>query len=135
MDRVLRGLPRALVERELQGGLMTASNPMRRALMSAAPKLTGRAAAKVSRRRVRKTEHSATVLLGWFRDGFYLVFEEYGTAYQPARPFARPVWDAGAAGLLDAFGEAMGKRLEKAARRAAGSYRQSGFAPGRSRRR
>ena len=131
LDRVLAMLPREWRGKELEGALMTASNPLRNRFKAAAPRdpmSTRNAADAVTRRKDRKSDYSARISVGWFRRGFYLVFHEYGTESLPARPFARPVWDDEAPRVLDRLGDALGKRLERAAKRLAGPYQQSGLA-------
>lgn len=44
--------------------------------------------------------------------------EEFGTLFQPARPWARPVWDADHRALLDRLRVALWDELQKSLRRA-----------------
>ncbi len=134
LDRVLKRLPRAMRRKELEGALMTGSNPLRKAFRDAAagrPRQTrsGVLARTVTRKKMRKSMFSAEVKVGWFKRGFFAVFEEERS------PFARPVWEQKKGEVLDAIGRALGDRLEKAAKRIAGRYSQSGLGARRSRRR
>jgi hypothetical protein len=134
LDRVLKMLPRQMRKKELEGALMTASNPLRKALGDAAArrpreKAAGVLSRTVSRVRVRKSVFSAQVLVGWFRRGFFAVFEEERS------PFARPVWEQLKMTVLETLGKALGDRLVKRARKLAGDYSKSGLGARRSRRR
>ncbi|XBQ15804.1 MAG: hypothetical protein ABL308_12705 [Oceanicaulis sp.] len=134
LDRTLRRLPAFMRKTELEGAIMTGSNGLRKALRDAAAsrprdQVSGVLERNVSRVRVRKTQFSAQVLVGWFRRGFFAVFEE------ERAPFARPVWEAEKMRVLDAIGKALGDRLERAAKKVAGNYSKSGLGARRGRRR
>lgn len=136
LDRVLKMLPREMRRKELEGALMTGTNQFRKNLQAATPRgRTGQASANVKRRRYRNRDHSATVLVGWFRQGFYLVWYEFGSANQPARPFARPVFDQDAPDIMRRTARSLAMRLDRAAKRIAGPYARSGLRSRRGRRR
>lgn len=120
LDRFLKRLPHEMRQKELEGSLMTASNILRKAFMEAAAgrarqEPTGYLERNVSRVKMRRSQYSAQVIVGWFRRGFYAVFEE------ERLPFARPAWDRVSGEVLDGIGKALGQRLERAARKLAGS--------------
>lgn len=134
LDRVLKMLPRQFRQKELEGALMTASNPLRKAFQSAAAsrprqQRSGVLARTVTRTKMRRTMFSAEVKVGWFRRGFFAVFEEERS------PFARPAWEAKKGEVLEGLGVALGQRLERAAKRIAGDFRSSGLGARRLRRR
>lgn len=55
----------------------------------AAPKRSGEGAASI-RAEVDADSEGAVVRVSWDQDHFYMLFQEIGTRYQPARPFLRP---------------------------------------------
>jgi HK97 gp10 family phage protein len=55
-----------------------------------APKDTGEGAASIH---AEPDPDEPGFRVGWDPDSFYLLFHEYGTEHQPARPFARPTAD------------------------------------------
>lgn len=57
--------------------------------------------------------------IGWSRDAFYGMFQEFGTRRQPARPFLRPAADSRFAEAVQAVGDDMGPRIEAAAKKLA----------------
>lgn len=119
LDRFLKRLPQSMRQKELEGALMTAANVPRKAFIDAAAarpreQRMGVLERRVERKRMRRTQYSAEVKVGWFRRGFYAVFEE------ERRPFARPAWDGVGQQTLDALGKALGDRLIRAARKLAG---------------
>lgn len=121
LDRVLKRLPYEMRQKELEGALMTAGNVPRRAFMAAAAARPRNIrmgvlerAKSVERKRIKKSQFSAEVAVGWFRRGFYAVFEE------ERNPFARPAWDGVARETMDALGKALGQRLDRAAKKLAG---------------
>ena len=131
LDRFLKRLPKFMRQKELEGALMTGSNPLRKRFIDAAAarqraEVMGILQRAVTRRKMRRSAYSAQVLVGWFRRGFYARFEEERS------PFARPAWESVQREVLDTFGKALGDRLIKAARRIAGPYARSGL-NGRSR--
>lgn len=52
---------------------------------------------------------------------YWGMFQEYGTANQPAQPWLRPAFDSKAEEALNTVGKALGEGVEKAAERLAGS--------------
>lgn len=112
-------LPAAIGRTAVQNAMKDVVKPMVEDMQSAAPKLTGAAAATITSQ-VRQVEgQGATVAVGPTRSGFYLQFAEWGTSKQPARPFMRPAWDSHQHDILRGLGAAMWARLAAAAKKLA----------------
>ena len=65
---------------------------------------------------------------------FWAMFMEFGTRHQPARPFMRPAFDQVKHRALDKIGATLGKNVEKAALKLAGTFAKSGLVKKRRRR-
>lgn len=55
-----------------------------------APERSGRGAASIH---VEPDPDGAGFRVGWDREHYYMAFQEFGTEYEPARPFVRPTVD------------------------------------------
>ncbi len=85
--------------------------------------------------RTRKTEHDVTYLVGPTGRGFYGLFLEFGTSRQAKRPWLRPAFEATADRALATIGKTLGTKIEQAAKKLAGRFRDSGLGRKRGRRR
>ena len=59
--------------------------------------------------------------IGWSKDAYYGLFQEFGSRHQPARPFLRPAADSKFEEAVAAIGADMGPRIEAAAKKLAGA--------------
>jgi|SRR5581483_4858013 len=58
------------------------------------------------------TTGSVTVSVGPTKPGFYMLWQEFGSIHQPAKPVLQPVFDETAGQVLDAFIENLNEVLE-----------------------
>jgi HK97 gp10 family phage protein len=72
-----------------------------------------RATARVDGARIAETQ--AAVAVGPSQDVYWGRFNEFGTVHQPARPFARPAFDAGITDALDLVGQELWIELRRLA--------------------
>lgn len=95
--RKLRVLPENVAERELRRAARAAAEPIRARMEALAPR--GDPAeptlANIVVTPVRGSDPmAAAVWIGPSRDAYYGYFQEYGTRYHAAQPFARPAFDS-----------------------------------------
>lgn len=120
LAEALRRLPTEALERStLRAALTEAAEPIVVEMKARAPRKTGEGAASITTQVVPVQGYEATVAVGPDRDHFYLAFPEWGTAKMPARPWARPAWDAKSGEALHRLGSALWERLARTARRLA----------------
>lgn len=58
--------------------------------------------------------------IGWSRDAYYGMWQEFGSRHQAARPFLRPAADSKFEEAVAVIGSDMGPRIEAAAKKLAG---------------
>ena len=154
LDRVLQKLPREIGEKVLLSSLRVGAKEIKEAAKARAPVRSGGGAKTVKTAvgggirvvrqpgflknsiriaRLRGSESSAAVSIGPRREAFYGMFQEFGTRFQPARPWLRPALDAAAGRAIAAFGKALGKKVERAAVKLAGPLAKSGLVKRRRR--
>ena len=133
LDGVLKKLPervaRNVVRRAVTKGAKVIEEEMRaRAPVGA----TGNLKASIGQVGVKsrdKSKLTRTVgaLKGAGRKGFHAHLLEFGTVKMAARPFIRPAFDQTKGEALKVIGMELGKGVEKAARKLAGSFAKSGL--------
>lgn len=136
VDRVLKLMPREIAEKALVAALRKGAKIIRDEAETRAPVATGRLKENIRVRKARGRGASATVTIGPTRKVAHIgMFAEFGTATQAARPWLRPAFDQTAPAALVKFVNEIGKTVERAAVRLAGSFAKSGLAGPRRRRR
>jgi HK97 gp10 family phage protein len=131
-SKVLEDLPRAMEQNVLQQAAMAGAGIIRDEIKQRAPRggpgkkrskasrLYGRLRGNLKvRRMTRLPRHVKGALISIGR-AFWGLFAEHGTAHQPARPFFRPGFDAGAKRASDAMAGNLVKAIEREANRLAG---------------
>lgn len=126
IDRALERLPKDVAKKELRASLMAGGAILQKEWKNRAPVRaepgyirrsfgeTGRGFLKQSIRRaiLKRGTASMTVGVGIGR-AFWGMLIEFGTRFMPARPWARPGWDAKKAQVLAAIKERLIKGVEK----------------------
>lgn len=135
LDKVMMGLPKHVAERDLNFALRKAANVVRDKAISNAPEDTGYAKKNIKVRQDKKSGYSSSMLVGVFRKAFYMMFIEFGTEDTPARPWLRPAFDATKNQMLSLIADTLGKRIQRSAKKLAGSYSKSGAGVRRRRKR
>jgi len=74
-----------------------------------------------------KLTRTVGALKGAGKKGFHAHLIEFGTVKMAARPFIRPAFDQTKGEALKVMGKELGKGVEKAARKLAGSFAKSGL--------
>jgi HK97 gp10 family phage protein len=105
------------------------AEPIRSGMASRAPRgeqtphlaesMIARATARVDGERLEDTQ--AAVAIGPSQDVYWGRMNEFGTVRQPARPFARPAFDAGITEALDLVGQELWIELRRLAEGGIGS--------------
>lgn len=130
LDRVLKKLPKQVRGKVLRQALMAGARVIAKAMRARVPEVTGVGKKSIATRRDREGERggaSVAAKVGPLRRAFYLMFREFGTSHQPARPWARPAFEESKRAALDKIGKALGKSIKKAAARLAGPLAKSGL--------
>lgn len=125
----LAALPPALSKPILQRSLKKAGEPIRVRMSQNAPRrppapdladnIGISVTSKVDGERISDT--SAAVAIGPTKDFFYGRFLELGTVKRPARPFARPAFDAGSPEAMTILAAELWNELRKAAAKGFGA--------------
>jgi len=123
LKTLMHDLPEAVQVPTLRRGLVQAAEPIRAGMAARAPR--GTVAPHLADSMITKplppgeleavTDDSAGVEIGPTKDFFYGYFWEFGTVRLPARPFARPAFDAGSREALAILEQALGAEILKAA--------------------
>ena len=122
LRKVLRRLPQNAQRRVLQSSLRQGANVIRDEAKALAPVATGKLAASIKVRKVGRSTGDSVHMVVTTGDAFWGNFLEFGTGRQPARPFMRPALDATGGAALVKIGKAMGRGIEREARKLAGSF-------------
>jgi HK97 gp10 family phage protein len=93
LDRVLKGLPKAVGRRMIIAGLRDQAKPILRDARRHAPVDSGDSKKSIKIRTMVKSKFPA-ITIGPDTDHWFLKFAEYGSTRQTAKPFMRPAWDA-----------------------------------------
>lgn len=117
LEAALLDLPKKFGRPAMLAALKEAAEPMVDTMRDSAPRDTGRSAETIAMRSTRVAGFEETIAIGPTSKGFPLMFQEFGTAKQPARPWMRPAWDTEKEGVLRRAGAAMWSRIQKAAAR------------------
>lgn len=149
MEQLLRQLPQQLARQTLTAALREAAQPVLEEARRLAPVGT-ESKGRVRLRRSKKgkvsishygklkpslriatvpasrTPHSATVVVTVGK-AFWGMFLEFGTRHMKKQPFLRPAFEARQREALNRLGQALGERIEKAAKKLAGPYAKSGL--------
>lgn len=128
LERVLKLLPKQIRGAVLQRSVMAGATPIRKAAKANAPRASGALANSIVARKDKTAGASAAVKIGPTRKRFYGLFAEFGTSTQPAKPWLRPAFETTKGEALNRIGKALGRNIEKAAIRLAGSFAKSGLA-------
>jgi HK97 gp10 family phage protein len=126
LDRALTQLPKNIARKELRASVMAGARVIEKEWEARAPVRaepgyiqrsfgpTGRGFLRRSIRRatIKGGGASVTVAVGIGR-AFWGALLEFGTRFMPARPWARPGWDAKKGEAAQKIGEELGKRIEK----------------------
>lgn len=130
LQAVLRRLPQRMQDRVYDGAVRGGAQAFRRAVRARTPVGAdephpkygrGRANIRATRDRERP-RHSPRYIVHTGR-AFWLMFYEFGTRHQPARPFFRPAFDESPQAVLKGMTRALGAGLAREARKLAGEYR------------
>lgn len=146
LEKVLKMLPKQITEKVLVSSVRAGANIVKKEMEARAPigteikKRKGRTLPPgtlkkgIKTRRDKKSGASVTIKVGVFKKGFYGQFLEFGTKEISAKPFLRPAWEQTKMEALEKIGQALGKNIQKAAKKLAGSYAKSGLKVKRKRR-
>ena len=125
LEKVLKRLPGKIGQKVLLSSLRPGATLIKKEAKIRAPVKSGTLRDEIV---VRKEKGGVVALrVGPTRDAFWGMFQEFGTIKQPARPWLRPAFDATKGKALDAVGKRLGKNVEKAAEKLAGSFAKSGL--------
>jgi HK97 gp10 family phage protein len=108
LQKALEALPAKVSKRIQDAALFYAAEPMRRTMELRAPVEPGKPDAKdsiVIRRVKGQDTQEAAVAVGPSKAGWYLSFQELGTAHHAPQPFARPAFDENVGRALQRLGE------------------------------
>ena len=108
LQKALEALPAKVSKRIQYEALFHASEPMRRTWELRAPREPGKpdAADSILIRRARTTDaQEAVVAVGPSKAGWYLSFQELGTAHHAPQPSGRPAFDENVGRALQRRGE------------------------------
>ena len=142
LNAVLRKLPKEIGQKVLLSSLRAGANVIKKEAIIRAP-ASGLGAEKRRKRsssgedygtlksniKATVTAKSAdSVTIKVHRGAaFWGQFLEFGTVNMPARPWLRPAFDATKGKAVDVIGKRLGKNVEKAAEKLAGSFATSGL--------
>lgn len=128
LERALRLLPQRVQGPVLRRSVMAGAPPVKQAMRTTAPFLTGTLAGSIIARSKRGTARTeAVVQVGPARPAFWGIFHEFGTRNMPGRPWMRPAFEASVGAALGRIGAALGKNIEREAARLAGPLAKSGL--------
>jgi len=142
LEHVLKQLPTHIAERVLKNAVRAGANVIRDEAKQLAPVSSeshrnwkgrtvprGILRASIKTMFVKHSKSSVAFAVGLSRKswGFYGRFLEFGTSKMKPSPWLRPAFDAKGREALDAIGKALGRGIERAAKRLAGPLRRSGL--------
>ncbi len=133
LDKLLKKLPERVARNVVRGAVRKAGKVVETEMRTRAPVgPTGNLKASIGQIGVRQPDKRKVVrtvgaLRGGGFKGYHAHLVEFGTVKMPARPFIRPAWDQTQGEALKVMGKELGKGVEKAARRLAGSSAKSGL--------
>ncbi len=150
LDRTLGQLPAEIGKRVLTNGVRAGARVVRDEIRDAAPirqdtrairksarsnkgRLAGFLKASVRTATRKDTPFSVTIAVT-IGQACYGMFLEFGTRHFPARPFIRPAFDRSGGAALAKIGVSLGRGIERAAKKLAGSFEKSGLKRKRRRR-
>lgn len=114
MDNLGRCFGKNSLERAaIKGGRVISFEAERRA-----PKKTGKAAKTIRARITDSKPGEVTVVIGPDSKGWYLMFSEFGTSHQPARPFLRPALEDKQYEAMQVMADDYAKIISRSLRRA-----------------
>jgi HK97 gp10 family phage protein len=108
LQKALESLPSRVSKRIQYEALFHAAEPMRRTMELRAPVEPGKPDAKdtmMIRRTKSQDAHESTISIGPSKAGWYLSWQELGTAHHAPQPFARPAFDENVGRALQRLGE------------------------------
>ena len=130
LERVLKGLPRALSDKALATSLRAGAKPIAEEARRRVRKRTGALAKSIVVRRStqrQKKRGSGNVIIAIRQPaGRRAHFEEFGTRRQTAHPFFRPALDVKAREAIKIIGERLFLEVTKSAGRLTGRFKTSG---------
>jgi len=141
LDRVLKRLPERVARNVLRGAVRKGAKVIEDEIRRRTPVgATGNLKASITQRGVRQVDkRTLTRQVGSFKGGkfkgYHAHLVEFGTVKMSARPFIRPAIDSTNIEALAVMGKELGKGIEKAAAKLAGSFAKSGLRRTRRRRR
>lgn len=142
MEKVLKQLPDHIARRVLKSAVMAGAKVIQDEAIANAPIGTrektdwkgrkvgpGILKRSIKRFEIKESDHSVTIGIGIKKGSraFYGRFLEFGTSKLAARPWLRPAFDTKAPEALAKMGKALGKGIERAAKKLAGPYLKSGL--------
>lgn len=126
---VFRQLPDAMQKRALASSVRAGANLIKRAVIDKAPVGTepahnryGRLRDNISVRTVRGASADFAKMAVHTGRAYWAMFLEFGTRHMGARPFMRQALYENANAAIAAIGTALGKAVEREAKRLAGPY-------------
>jgi len=141
LDKLLKRLPERVARNVLRRATTKAAKVIEEEIRQRTPVgPTGNLKASITQKGVRQpNKQNLTRRVGAFKGGKFKGHHahliEFGTVKMSPRPFIRPAFDTKKAEALKVMGEELGKGVEKAAARLAGSFAKSGLARRKRRRR
>ncbi len=129
LNRVLRKLPKKIQGRVLQSAAAAGGRVISKAAKQNVAVATGALRDSIAARKPSgKGRSSGIVLVGpTWPQGAHGHLVEFGTEHMRAQPWLRPAWDAKKDVALDKIGVSLGRAVERAAVKIAGSFQKSGF--------
>ena len=133
MARVLRALPGKIGDRLLANAVRAGGRVILKEAKRRVPVKTGRLRDSLVVKKDRTRPGVVVVHVGATYAARHAHLVEFGTVHSAARPFLRPAFDETAGEALAKIGDTLGRGIERAAAKLAGSFAKSG--QGRRRRR
>lgn len=129
LDRVLRKLPKKIRGRVLQNAVAAGGRVIRDAAKRIVVVDTGGLRDSIAARKPRGLKRSSGVVrVGpTWPQGAHGHLVEFGTEHMRAQPWLRPAWDSEKGVALDKIGVSLGRAVERAAVKLAGSFKKSGL--------
>lgn len=93
LKRKIAALEEAVVGQVVEKAAMAAAVVLRDSAKRRAPRRTGKGAESMTAKVVSRKAGEAKIAVGPGKEGWYLMFHEFGTSKMPARPFLRPAID------------------------------------------
>ena len=139
MSRVLSKLPPKIGGRVLANAVRAGARVIAKEAKARVPVRTGALKKSIAVRKATGRRASRTgvrVHVGFLKPVSRRAhLTEFGTAHSAAQPFLRPAFDSRAPAALAKIGQILGRGIERAATKLAGSFAQSGLKSKRRRRR